>query len=78
MSSQSLVNDMMEETLRQISSEPLIVKKTNYVYPDNFHFSRIERVHDFYIENNRKFTWLKQWRGNIFIHGTPFSSYNFM
>ena len=43
----------MEETFRQILSAPLIVKKTNYIYPDNFHFSRIERVYDFYMENEK-------------------------
>jgi len=67
----------MEETFHQILSAPLIVKKTNYIYPENFHYSKIERVYDFYMENDKKFIWLRRWKGNIFIYGSPFSNYNF-
>ena len=27
------------------------------------------------MENNQKFTWLKHWKGNVFIYENPFTQY---
>ena len=67
----------MSAVFSEIITKPLAVKKTNYVYEDNIHFSSIERVDSYYIENKKKFTWLKHWKGNVYIYGNPFSGYNF-
>jgi len=67
----------MSSVFNQIITKPLLVKKTNYMYSDDFKFSRVERVTDYYIEKNRKFTWLKHWRGNVFVFGSPFGGYSF-
>ena len=46
-------------------------------YSDDITFLSIERVNDYYIENNRTFTWLKPWKGDIFVFGNPFGGYSF-
>ena len=40
-------------------------------------FASVDRVHRYYIENNQKFTWLHNWKNNIFIYGNPFGHYSF-
>ena len=67
----------MNDVFHQIINKPLAVKKTNNIYSDDITFLSIERINDYYIENNRKFTWLKHWKGNIFIFGNPFGGYSF-
>lgn len=67
----------MNDVFHQIINKPLIVKKTNNIYSDDITFLSIERVNDYYIENNRKFTWLKPWKGNVFVFGNPFGGYSF-
>lgn len=67
----------MNDVFHQIINKPLVVKKTNNIYSDDITFLSIERVNDYYIENNRKFTWLKYWKGNIFVFGNPFGGYSF-
>lgn len=67
----------MNDVFHQIINKPLVVKKTNYIYNPDIKYLSIERVNDYYIENNRKFTWLKHWKGNIFVFGNPFGGYSF-
>jgi len=67
----------MNDVFHQIINKPLVVKKTNNIYSDDITFLSIERVNSYYIENNRKFTWLKPWKGNIFVFGNPFGGYSF-
>lgn len=67
----------MNDVFHEIINKPLVVKKTNNIYSDDITFLSIERINDYYIENNRKFTWLKHWKGNIFIFGNPFGGYSF-
>lgn len=67
----------MNDVFHQIINKPLVVKKTNNIYSDDITFLSIERVNDYYIENNRKFTWLKPWKGDIFVFGNPFGGYSF-
>ena len=68
---------MKKNVLSEIISQPLVIKKTKYIYSDIVNYESIERVHSYYIENNKKFTWLNHWKGNIYIYGDPFKSYNF-
>jgi hypothetical protein len=67
-------NNINKQLVRDISSKPLILKQTQYTTID---YEFVDRVDSFYMENNRKFVWLKQWRSNIYIYGNPFSSYSF-
>lgn len=67
----------MNDVFHQIINKLLVVKKTNNIYSDDITFLSIERVNDYYIKNNRKFTWLKPWKGNIFVFGNPFGGYSF-
>lgn len=71
------IKNIMDQVVLQIINKPLAVKKTNNIYSDKFVFSGAERIESYYIENNKKFTWLKPWNGNIYIYGDPFPSYNF-
>ena len=74
-------NAKIAETMRAICTQltvaPLVLKKTNYIYGEQSEFLIIERVRSYYMEHNRKFTWLKQWKENIFIYGDPFGHYYF-
>ena len=67
----------MATVLLELTRQPLILKKCNNVYCDNTKFSTIERVKSYYMENNKKYTWLKLWRENVFIYGNPFNNYSF-
>jgi hypothetical protein len=67
----------MTAVLLELTRSPLILKKTNNIYCDNTCFFKIERVNSYYVKNNKKYTWLKLWRGNVFIYGNPFSGYSF-
>lgn len=67
----------MNNVFSEITTKPLVVKKTNYAFPDNIYFESIERVDGYYMQNNKKFTWLKHWKNNVYIYGNPFGSYNF-
>lgn len=60
--------------IADIKKKPLILKQTQYTTID---YEFVERVDSFYMENNQKFVWLKQWRPDIYIYGNPFSSYSF-
>ena len=71
------IKHLMNNVFLQITNKPLAVKKTNNIYGDKIVFSTADRIHSYYIENNKKFTWLKHWKGNIYIYGDPFPSYNF-
>tara|TARA_B110001450_G_C17575675_1_gene462706 strand:+ start:871 stop:1101 length:231 start_codon:yes stop_codon:yes gene_type:complete len=71
------IKNNMDQVVLQIINKPLALKKTNNIYSDKFVFSAAERVESYYIENNKKFTWLKPWNGNIYIYGDPSPSYNF-
>jgi len=68
--------DTMTTTLLELTKQPLILKKTKNVYCDNTQFLKIERVNSYYIENHKKYTWMKLWRGNVFIYGNPFNDYS--
>ena len=68
---------MKTNVLTEIIRQPLAIKKTNYIYPDNVDYESIKRVSSYYIEEHKKFTWLKHWKGNIFIYSNPFDSYSF-
>jgi len=57
-----------------IKTKPLILKHTNYT---SLKYDFIEQIDNFYIEGKQKFTWLKEWRPNIYIYGNPFPSYSF-
>tara|TARA_B100001094_G_C18064581_1_gene736799 strand:+ start:575 stop:778 length:204 start_codon:yes stop_codon:yes gene_type:complete len=67
----------MNAVFKDINSKPLALKKTDYIFSHSISFHNILRVNDFYIENNKKFVWLSHWKGNVFIFGNPFPSYNF-
>ena len=71
------IQNIMDNVFLELTNKPLAVKKTNNIYSDKLAFSNIERIDNYYIENNKKFTWLKPWNGNIYIYGDPFPSYNF-
>lgn len=67
----------MNQCLEQLINRPLLVKKTNNIFWDEVEFLRIERVESYYIEKHKKYTWLKQWKKDIFIYGNPFPCYSF-
>ena len=67
-------NNINKQLICDISSKPLILKQTQYT---SIKYEFVERVESFYIEKNRKFVWLTEWRPNIYIYGNPFSSYTF-
>ena len=68
--------NFMKSVFKDINSKPLALKKTHYIFSHSTSFHTILRVNHFYIENNKKFIWLIHWKGNIFIYGNPFSTYN--
>lgn len=71
----SHIVETMTNVFSQITSPPLALKKTDYLYNETFEFLTIKRVNSYYMENNQKFTWLKHWKGNVFIYENPFTQY---
>lgn len=69
--------ELFEYVLNDIVKCPWILKLTPYIFDEHIIYEKIIRVKSFYIENNKKFVWLKQWKNNMFIYGNPFSSYSF-
>uniref|UniRef100_A0AB39JCF2 Uncharacterized protein n=1 Tax=Florenciella sp. virus SA2 TaxID=3240092 RepID=A0AB39JCF2_9VIRU len=65
----------MNKVFDDLIRPPLVLKKTNYVYNET-KFEKIERVTSYYMNNNKKFIWLKLFN-NSYIYGNPFSQYNF-
>lgn len=67
----------MEDVFNDIIKSPLALKKTRHVFAEATKYYIIMRVDNFYIENNKKFVWLHDWKGNVYTYGNPFPSYNF-
>lgn len=65
--------------LRDIKTPPLVLKYTTSTYkPINNEYLIIQNVNSFYIEDYKKFNWLKKWNNtNIYIYGNPFQNYDF-
>ena len=77
MNTDNLKEYMQKNVLSEIILDPLVVKKTKYIYSDTVNYESIKRVQSYYIKNNKKFIWLKRWKGDIYIYGNPFNNYNF-
>ena len=67
----------MEDVFNDIIKSPLALKKTTHVFPETTKYSIIMRVDSFYLEDEKKFVWMTPWKGNVYIYGNPFPSYNF-
>ena len=67
----------MEKVCEDIINNPLILKKTLTIYEDDFLFENALRVTSYYMEKNKKFTWLRKYNNNLYIYGNPFPQYNF-
>lgn len=67
----------MEKVFEDIINNPLVLKKTLTIYEDDFLFENALRVTSYYMEKNKKFTWLRKYNNNLYIYGNPFPQYNF-
>tara|TARA_Y100000389_G_scaffold29948_1_gene25418 strand:+ start:270 stop:476 length:207 start_codon:yes stop_codon:yes gene_type:complete len=67
----------MDKVFEDIINNPIILKKTLNIYKEEFSFENATRVRSYYIEKNKKFTWLKRFNINLYIYGNPFPQYNF-
>tara|TARA_Y100000768_G_C23988563_1_gene690551 strand:+ start:4406 stop:4612 length:207 start_codon:yes stop_codon:yes gene_type:complete len=67
----------MDKVFEDIIKNPIILKKTSNIYKEDLSFENAARVTSYYIEKNKKFTWLKQFNNNLYIYGDPFPKYNF-
>ena len=67
----------MNKVFEDLTTIPIILKKTEYIYKDNLIFENALRINNYYMENNKKFIWLKQFNNNLYIYGDPFPKYNF-
>ena len=67
----------MNKVFEDLTSIPIILKKTSNIYKDNLIFENALRINNYYMENNKKFIWLKQFNKNLYIYGDPFPKYNF-
>ena len=67
----------MEKVCEDIINNPLVLKKTLTIYEDDFLFENAQRVTSYYMEKNKKFTWLRKYNNNLYIYGNPFPQYNF-
>ena len=68
----------MDKVLKDIVDKPLALKLTSGAFSHDLStkFERADRVQNYYMEGNKKFTWMKKWKGNVFIYGDPFPSYS--
>lgn len=67
----------MKKVFEDIINNPLVLKKTLTIYEDDFLFENALRVTSYYMEKNKKFTWLRKYNNNLYIYGNPFPQYNF-
>ncbi len=67
----------MDKVFEDIIKNPIILKKTSNIYKEDLLFENACRVTSYYIEKNKKFTWLNQFNNNLYIYGDPFPKYNF-
>jgi len=70
-------NILMEDVFNDIMKSPLALKKTIHVFSRKTNYYIIIRVDSFYLENKKKFVWMKPWKCNVYIYGNPFPNYNF-
>ena len=47
------IQNIMNNVFLELTNKPLAVKKTNNIYSDKLEFSNIERIDNYYIENNK-------------------------
>ena len=67
----------MNKVFEDLTTIPIILKKTSNIYKEDLFFENASRVKDYYMEKNKKFTWLKRYNSNLYIYGDPFPKYNF-
>ena len=68
--------ETMKVVLSELSTKPIVLKRTDHIYPTEFEFETASRILSYYMEGKKKFVWMKHWKHGVYIYGNPFQSYS--